>query len=165
MVENSPCNAGDTGLIPCLGSSHTPRGYWVRVPQPLCPRTCAALQEKPLQWEAHSLAVTRENLHNSSEDPAQPKIKKERQGVRDSAGVTRWLQAVLLEDGVRVGSIVVGVAGKVVLRPESPEPCMGVSFISLMRSLRKFPSRNFQGCALGRFYFHRGRLKWEKDGL
>ena len=48
---------------------------------------------------------------------------------------------------------------------ESPEPCMGVSFISLMRSLRKFPSRNFQGCALGRFYFHRGRLKWQKDGL
>ena len=57
------------------------------------------------------------------------KIKKERQGVKDTAGVTRWQQAGLLEDGVCVGSIVVGVAGKVVLEPDSPEPCMGVSFV------------------------------------
>ena len=64
VVKNPPCNARDIGLIPGPGRSHVPWSNKAGVPQlpsqcsgahksqllkPVCPRTCAPQEEKPLQ--------------------------------------------------------------------------------------------------------------------
>ena len=35
VVENLPCRAGDTGLIPGQGRSHTPLSPWTTATEPL----------------------------------------------------------------------------------------------------------------------------------
>ena len=65
VVENLPANAGDTGSSPGLGRSHMPWSNWAHAPQLLSPRATtteacmpraqALQQEKPPQWEAHTL--------------------------------------------------------------------------------------------------------------
>ena len=78
MVKNLPTNANarDTGLIPDLGRPHMPRSNWPCVPPllSLCSRTQELQQEKPLQWEAHTLQL--QKSPRSNKDPAQPKINK-----------------------------------------------------------------------------------------
>ena len=64
VVKNPPANAGDTGSIPGLRRSDTPRGNQAHEPQLLrlrsrareqqllrlaCPRACVPRREKPLQ--------------------------------------------------------------------------------------------------------------------
>ena len=77
VIKNPPCNAGNTGLIPDLGRSHTPRGQLS-----LCPTTIEAVLE-PGSHDYWSLrTATRESSHGSK-DPVQPKIniKKKREVV------------------------------------------------------------------------------------
>ena len=54
VVKNLSANAGNMGLIPGLGRSHTPQGNQVRVLPLLRPGSgaYAPQQEKPLQREA-----------------------------------------------------------------------------------------------------------------
>ena len=51
VVENPPCNAGDTGSIPDLGRSHMPPVNRARVPQLL--RPSAAMSELVLHERKH----------------------------------------------------------------------------------------------------------------
>ena len=61
------------------------QNYWAHMLQllkPICPRTCALQQDKPLQWEARipqlessSCFQQLEKSPRNNEDPAQPKIK------------------------------------------------------------------------------------------
>ena len=59
MVGNLPANAGDMGSIPGPGRLHMLRSKQACVPQllSLCSRAGTAQQEKPPQWEAHSLQL------------------------------------------------------------------------------------------------------------
>ena len=55
-----PANAGDTGSVPALGSSHMTWGNWAHaspVLKPMHPRACAPRRKKSLQWEAHTLQL------------------------------------------------------------------------------------------------------------
>ena len=87
VVKNPPANAGDTGLSPGPGRSHTPRSNWAQAPQLLslrsrarepqllsphatttearAPRACAPQQEKPLPWEAHAPQWRVEPAHHN----------------------------------------------------------------------------------------------------
>ena len=77
VVKNPPANAGDTDSSPGPGRFHMPRSNYACVPQLLslrsrarmpqllnlrattteahAPRACAPPQEKPWQWEGHTL--------------------------------------------------------------------------------------------------------------
>ena len=70
VVKNMSANTGDMGLIPSLGRFHMLQGNWARAPQLLkcvCPRTHALQQEKPPQWEVHTLQLER--------SPCSPQLK------------------------------------------------------------------------------------------
>ena len=60
VVRNLPANAGDTGLVPALGSFHMAWGNWTHASpalKPTHPKACALQKEKSLQWEAHTLQL------------------------------------------------------------------------------------------------------------
>ena len=61
VVENLPANAGDTGLIPCLGRSNMPPQDFLwnlslcaASTEALTPGACVPQQEKPLQQGAQA---------------------------------------------------------------------------------------------------------------
>ena len=89
MVKNSPCNAGDTSLIPALEASHMPWDNYARAPKllslcsrayrpqllkPTPPRAHALQQEKPPQWEAHTPPLER--------SPHSPQLEKARTATK-----------------------------------------------------------------------------------
>ena len=104
VVKDTPVNVGDTGSIQddctCPGATKTGRHnywactleptsckYWAHVQQllnPVCPRACAAQQEKPLQWEDRTLQLEssprlpqlEKSLHNNEDSEKQKKKKK-----------------------------------------------------------------------------------------
>ena len=62
MEKNTPAKVGDTGLISALGRSHEQLSHCTRrwapgapITESRSPRARTLQQDKPLQWEAHTL--------------------------------------------------------------------------------------------------------------
>ena len=85
VVKNSPCNAGNMGLIPGLGRFHMPQNNQVGMPQLLSPYAasteavcCKYLSPHALEPELHNKRIPQWKAHAQQleSSPHLPQLKK-----------------------------------------------------------------------------------------